>query len=74
MFRKRQSFSRHQNKKLQLKILEAYKVESRVGTGMYQLRNLEDNSTIILPCDQLIRTNLNESEAKKLISDIKSKS
>ena len=38
---RRQSFSRHNNKKLQNKVVEGFKVLQRVGTNLYKVENIE---------------------------------
>ena len=70
VWRKRQCFSRNMSKKLQIKILQAFKVEARIGTGMYRLIDIQTNERIILPSDQLIRTRLTESEMKDILMKI----
>ena len=58
------------SRKLQIKILQAFKVEARIGTGMYRLIDIQTNERIILPSDQLIRTRLTESEMKDILMKI----
>ena len=70
VFRKRMSFARHCNMKLQKKILEAYCVLARVGTGMYRLRNVVTNAIIVLPVDQLITTRLSVDEVIEMLVEI----
>ena len=55
------------SKKLQIKILQAFKIESRIGTGMYRLIDIQTNERLILPSDQLIRTRLTELEMKEIL-------
>ena len=70
VWRKRQSFSRHANQKLQFKILEAYVVQGRVGTGLYKLGNVITNETVILPIDQLVRCRLGLQDVKKILQEL----
>ena len=67
VWRKRQCFNRNMSKKLQIKILQAFKIESRIGTGMYRLIDIQTNERLILPSDQLIRTRLTELEMKEIL-------
>ena len=67
VWRKRQCFNRNMSRKLQIKILQAFKVESRIGTGMYRLIDIQTNERLILPSDQLIRTRLTELEMKDIL-------
>ena len=71
VWRKRQSFLRNMNKKLQLKILEAYEVEERLGTGLYRVRNVENDEVLVLPVDQLVRCGLNKGEVLKILNELK---
>ena len=70
VWRKRQCFSRNMSRKLQIKILQAFKVEARIGTGMYRLIDIQTNERIVLPSDQLIRTRLTELEMKDILKKI----
>ena len=61
---------RNMSRKLQIKILQAFKVEARIGTGMYRLIDIQTNERIVLPSDQLIRTRLTELEMKDILKKI----
>ena len=67
VFRRRMSFSVHNNKKLQKKVIQALKVIGKVGTSMFKLRDLMTEKVMILPLDQLISSKLTEIEAKELL-------
>ena len=70
VFKKRMSFSRHQNQKLQVKILEAYKIVSKVASGIYEARNLVTGEIRVLPVDQMVRTMLKEQDVLKILTDL----
>ena len=70
LFRKRQNFSRHSNKKLQYKVIDAYEVLKRVGSGTYLLLNLRTNKNEVLPVCQLIRTKLNKAEVMGILDKL----
>ena len=70
VFRKRMSFARNINKKLQVKILSGYQVKERVGSGLYKLRNILTNEIAILPVDQLIETNMNENQVRDILTKL----
>ena len=69
-FRRRMSFSRHNNPKLQVKVVEAYKIVSKVGSGVYEVRNIRTNELKMLPIDQLIKTNLKEEEVVEMLRNL----
>ena len=71
VWRKRQSFARNMNKKLQFKVIEAYEIMDRVGTGLYKVRNVETKEMLVLPVDQLIKCRLNREEVMKVLNEIK---
>ena len=70
VFRKRMSFARNMNRKLQIKVLTGYRVLERVGSGLYKLKNLMSDEVVILPVDQLVLTNLNKVQVKEILSKI----
>ena len=70
VFRKRQSFNVNMNKKLQVKIIAAFKVLKRVGTGLYKLKDVVTGNEVLLPICQLIRSNLTELEVIDIINQI----
>ena len=70
VFRKRLAFSRHQNQKLQIKIIQALMVVDRIGSGMYTLIDIVTGNKLFLPIDQLIRTRLTRDQAEKLIKKV----
>ena len=61
------SFSKHNNPKLQVKVIEAYRIVSKVGSGVYEVKNIRTNELKILPIDQLIKTNLKEGEVIEML-------
>ena len=67
VFRKRMSFGRHHNQKLQTKVLEAYKIVLKVASGVYDCENLITKERKTLAVDQLIRTALKEEEVKAML-------
>ena len=67
VFRKRMSFGRHNNQKLQTKVLEAYKIISKVASGVYACENIVTKEKKTLAVDQLIRTALRENEVRKML-------
>ena len=70
VWRKRKSFSRHMNAKLQTKIIEAFRVEERLGTGLYKLKSVITSNLIILPIEQLIPTRLTEIQVIEILTKI----
>ena len=61
------SFGRHNNQKLQTKVLEAYKIISKVASGVYACENIVTKEKKTLAVDQLIRTALRENEVRKML-------
>ena len=72
VWRKRLNFARNMNAKLQQKIVQAFEAVNRVGTGMYRLRNLLNGELVVLPLDQLIRTNLSKPEVLSILAELTS--
>ena len=70
VWRKRKSFARHMNAKLQTKIIEAFRVEERLGTGLYKLKSVITSNLIILPIEQLIPTRLTEIQVIEILTKI----
>ena len=70
VFRRRLSFSRNLSYKLQVKVVSAFEVVSRVATGLYRLRNILTNELIVLPIDQLIRTSLTKEQMVEVLAKI----
>ena len=58
------------NKKLQVKIIAAFKVLKRVGTGLYKVKDIVTGTELLLPICQLIRSNLTETETRDIIDQI----
>ena len=57
-------------KKLQIKVIHAFEVLERVGTGLYKLKNVSNGELVILPADQLIRTRLTLEEIKQILQNL----
>ena len=70
VFKKRTQFSRHQNPKLQIKIIDAFEVLSRVGTGLYRVKHIIEDYECLLPICQMIETRLTRGEAQKVLREI----
>ena len=70
VFRKRMQFARHNSKKLQAKILEAFQIISRVGTGLYRAKNVSTSEVKLLPICQLIRTRLSINDVKSVLEEL----
>ena len=70
VWRKRLNFARNMKSKLQQKIVQAFEAVNRVGTGMYRLRNLLSGELVVLPLDQLIRTNLSKPEVMSILAEL----
>ena len=56
--------------KLQIKIIEAFRVEERLGTGLYKLKSVITSNLIILPIEQLIPTRLTETQVTEILTKI----
>ena len=69
-FRRRMSFGRQNNAKLQVKIIEAYKIVNKVGSGVYEVKNIKTNEIKYLPIDQLVKTNLKEGEVLAMLDKL----
>ena len=67
VFRKRLSFARNMNPKLQRKITTALKIMQRVASGHYRCIDLITKNILIVPVEQMIRTNLNESQVIEIL-------
>ena len=70
VFQKRMTFSKHNNRKLQAKIIEAYIINKRVGSGLYLVEQIETKEVKLLPVCQLIRTRLSIEEVRNVIREI----
>ena len=70
VFQKRMQFNRHNNKKLQAKIIRAFEIIERVATGLYLVTDVTNGVRILLPIDQMVRTGLNLAEVKKMIEKL----
>ena len=70
VFKKRTQFSRHQSHKLQVKIVDAFQVISRVGTGLYRVKHIMNGEECLLPICQMIETRLTLKEAQKILQEI----
>ena len=71
-FRRRQSFGVHCNRKLQIKVIEAFKILNKVASGVYRVQNLISGEVKFIPIDQLIKTNLNENEIREMLEKLAS--
>ena len=67
VFRKRLTFTRNMNPKLQRKIATALKILSRVASGHYRCEDVTTKQILIVPVEQMIRTNLTESQVKEVL-------
>ena len=67
VFKKRLSFARNMNPKLQNKIASGLRIISRVASGHYRAEDLMTGQIVIVPVEQLIRTNLNEAQVKEIL-------
>ena len=72
VWRKRQAFATNVNRKLQFRIIQAFIVLKRVGSGLYKVEDIESGLIAILPVDQLIRTRLTIPEVKQILQRLKS--
>ena len=71
-FRRRQSFGVHCNRKLQIKVIEAFKIISKVASGVYKVKNIVTGEIKLIPIDQLIKTNLREDEIREMLEKLSS--
>ena len=70
VWKKRLSFNRNINFKLQSRVLEAYEILDRIATGLYRAKNVTTGSIIVVPSDQLIRCHLSLPEVKSIIEKL----
>ena len=73
VWRKRQSFARNMASKLQDKIVQAFRVLDRVGTGLYKVVDVSTGNIQILPGEQLIRAGMSEEEVKGILVKLNEK-
>ena len=57
-------------RKLQVKVIHAFEVLERVGTGLYKLKNISNDELVVLPADQLIRTRLTLEEIRQILQQL----
>ena len=69
-FRKRLSFATNLNRKLQVKLVQAFKVIKRIATSLYQVENIVNGDVVIIPSDQMVLTNLPIERVKSIISSL----
>ena len=70
VWRKRLNFARNMNSKLQARVVEAFRVLNRLGTGLYRCQNVITDEIVIIPIDQLILCNLTLEQVKTIIEKL----
>ena len=58
------------NSKLQARVVEAFSVLNRLGTGLYRCQNVITDEIVIIPIDQLILCNLTLEQVKTIIEKL----
>ena len=60
----------HCNKKLQIKVIEAFRIMNKVASGVYRVKNIITGEIKLIPIDQLIKTNLGDDEIREMLEKL----
>ena len=53
-----------------MKVIDAFQVISRVGTGLYRVKHIMSDEECLLPICQMIETRLTLGEARKILQEM----